>query len=227
MHWIDPDHLPEAIGIVDRFLLNLEGEADGLVFSDGTEVHYPPHMGDAVLAAVRPGGKVRVRGVRPRGVAMISAVSIAAEEGKLIVDAGPPKDDADRKAAHKRSRGARRPMDMQGIVRQALHGPKGEVRGLLLEDGRAGRFPPHAAEAAAGFLVAGAPVVLRGDAVVTDHGTVLAVHAIGRSAAELRPLEAGKPPKKHGPGPGGKSKPPRHGPHGGRPHTDHHYPDRG
>jgi len=77
--------------------------------------------------------------------------------------------------------------------------------------GGAGRFPPHAAEAAAAFLRPGTPVILRGDAFVTDHGTVLAVHAIGRSAADLRPLDTGKPPKRHGDKPGGKHRPPRHG----------------
>ena len=29
MHWIDPAHLPETKGKVDRFLLNPHGDADG------------------------------------------------------------------------------------------------------------------------------------------------------------------------------------------------------
>ena len=140
MHWIDPDHLPETTGVVGCFLLNGEGEADGLVLADGTEVHFPPHMGGDVLAAVQPGGTVRVRGVRPRGVAMIAAVSIAPEEGARIVDAGPPENGESRKAAHKQAHAARTAIEAQGVVRQVLHGPKGEVRGVLLEDGRSGRF---------------------------------------------------------------------------------------
>ena len=31
MHWIDPDHLPETSGVVDCFLQNIKGEADGLI----------------------------------------------------------------------------------------------------------------------------------------------------------------------------------------------------
>ena len=215
MHWIDPDHLPETSGVVDCFLLNGEGEADGLVLTDGMEVHFPPHMGGAVLEAVWPGATVRIRGVRPRGVAMIAAVSIAPEEGDRIVDAGPPEDDGERKARRKQAHATRSPMDVQGVVRQALHGPKGEVRGLLLEDGRTGRFPPHAAEAVAALLVAGNRVLLRGDGFATPHGTVIAVREIGTSADTLRALDVNKPhPKKHGNKPGKGHKPGRHEPHG-------------
>jgi hypothetical protein len=60
----DPDCLPEAAGAVDCFLLNPAGEADGLVLTDGTEVHFPPHMGVAVIGVVKPGSTVYVRGVR-------------------------------------------------------------------------------------------------------------------------------------------------------------------
>ena len=63
MHWVAPDHLPETSGLVDCFLVNGEGEADGLVLTDGTEVHFPPHLSQAVLAVVRPGAIVRVRGL--------------------------------------------------------------------------------------------------------------------------------------------------------------------
>ena len=216
MHWIDPDHLPETSGVVDCFLLNVEGEADGLVLTDGTEVHFPPHMGEAVLEAVRPGATVRVRGVRPRGVAMIAAVSIAPEEGDPIVDAGPPQDDGQRKARRKRAHAERAPMEVQGVVRQALHGPKGEVRGLLLEDGRTGRFPPHTAEAVAALLVAGSRVLLRGEGFAAPYGTVIAVHEIGTSAGNLRTLDVKQPhPKKHLDKPGKGHKLGRHESHGG------------
>jgi hypothetical protein len=201
MHWIDPDHLPETSGVVDCFLINGEGDADGVILTDGTEVHFPPHMGRAVLDAVRPGAPVRVRGVRPRGVAMIAAVSIAPEDGPRIVDAGPPEHDKDRKAERKHAaHAARSAMEAQGVVRQTLHGPKGEVRGVLLEDGRAGRFPPHAAKAVAALLVPGKPVVLRGEGASIPHGTVIAVREIGASADSLRKLDAEKPHPKKKPG---------------------------
>ena len=64
MHWIDPACLPETAGVVDCFLMNADGETDGFVLTDGTEIHVPPHMGAAVRAALPLGSAVRVRGVR-------------------------------------------------------------------------------------------------------------------------------------------------------------------
>lgn len=205
MHWIDPDCLPETSGVVDCFLLNGEGEADGLVLQDGTEVHFPPHMGGHVLAAVRPGSTIQARGVRLRGVAMVAAVSIAPEDGARIVDAGPPDDDEGRKSARKRAHAGRTTMEAQGVVRPLLHGPKGEVRGVLLQDGRSGRFPPHAALDIAVTIAPNMTVLLRGDGLATPHGTVIAVQEIG-SASDLRSVEAKRPKKYH--------KPHRPGPHG-------------
>jgi hypothetical protein len=198
MHWIDPDTLPETRGVVDCFLLNTEGEADGLVLTNGMEVHFPPHMGTTVLDAVTPGSAVRIRGVQPRGVAMIAAVAVVPEEGPPIVDGGPPKDGDARKAARKGAHAARSTMDVAGVLRQVLHGPKGEVRGLLLEDGRAGRFPPHAAEGLASMLKPGSHLLLRGEGLITAHGTVLAVREIGSPSGQLQRIDAGPAHDKHG-----------------------------
>jgi hypothetical protein len=185
MHWIDPDFLPETSGVMNHVLLNPDAEVDGIVLTDGMEVHFPPHMGDAVLRVVTPGSKVRVRGVRPRGVAMIAAVAVGPEEGPLVVDAGPP-DHHDREAAREASRASRTRMEAEGVLRQTLHGPKGEVRGVLLEDGCIGRFPPHSAEGLAGLLRPGNRLFFRGQGISTRHGTVIAVHDIGPSANKVQ-----------------------------------------
>lgn len=92
MHWIDPACLPETKGTVGRFLINPHGDADGLLLKDGKEVHFPPHLSAAGLTVLKPGDHVKVRGVRPRGVDMVAAVSIQAGDAPAIVDNGPPKD---------------------------------------------------------------------------------------------------------------------------------------
>ena len=80
MHWIDPAYLPETKGTVDRFLINAHGDAEGLMLRDGKEVHFPRHLAKRVLAVFKPGDPIKVRGVRPRGVDMIAAVSLQAGE---------------------------------------------------------------------------------------------------------------------------------------------------
>jgi hypothetical protein len=154
-------------------------------------------MGSAVLDAVTPGSAVRIRGVQPRGVAMIAAVAVTPEEGTPIVDGGPPKDGDARKLARKQAHAARVAMEIEGVLRQVLHGPKGEMRGLLLEDGRAGRFPPHVAEGLTSMLKAGSRLLLRGEGLTTQRGTVLAVREIGPSHDHLCRIDARPAKDKH------------------------------
>jgi hypothetical protein len=196
MHWIDPDCLPETVGRIDLFLFNPHGEVDGMILADGTEVHLPPHMGPDIVGALRPGSLVKLRGVRPRGSDLLAAVAFETEDGTRYEDRGPPKH---HKPAGKHAdapRGGK--VEVEGVVRRALHGPKGETRGLLLADGCSGRFPPHAADAIAPLLRAGTRIVLRGESIVTPHGMVVAVQEIGKTNEKPRPI-ASKPhkPKDH------------------------------
>jgi hypothetical protein len=131
MHWIDPNCLPETTGVVDCFLLNTHGETDGFVLADGTEVHVPPHMGAELRAAIQLGSAVRVRGVRPRDAEMVAAVSVQPEGVCPLVDNGPPDDKRTRDDARKQSHAARSHAEIHGVVRRVLHGPKGELRGVL------------------------------------------------------------------------------------------------
>jgi hypothetical protein len=211
MHWIDPDYLPEIAGTVDQFLVNKHGEADGFLLTDGGEVHVPPHLSSRLLRDVRPGGKVKVRGVRPRGVAMVAAIAIDTAKGRIL-DEGPEvreDDDAFERATHSR-------MSAQGIVKQAIHGPKGEMRGAVLEDGRIIRLPPHEAKRFSDLLKKGARVSVNGDGATTSFGTVIEAREIGVSAETVKPVEAKKP--KHGPDHKGPK-------HHGKKHGSKHRPE--
>jgi hypothetical protein len=78
MHWIDPIQLPLIKGIVERFIVNGQGESDGLVLDTGDGaiklVHFPSHMSDDIAAVVKPGDPVGVRGLKPRDAEIIAAV---------------------------------------------------------------------------------------------------------------------------------------------------------
>lgn len=192
MHWIDPDHLPEITGTVDQFLVNKHGEADGFLLTDGEKVHVPPHLSARLLRDVRPGSQVKVRGVRPRGVKMIAAVVIDTPKGRIL-DEGPQARD-DGEAFEKAKHG---PMSAQGIVKRPIHGPKGETRGAVLEDGRIIRLPPHEAERFSDLLAKGARISAAGEGATTSFGTVVEAHEIGASADTMKPVGTTKP--KHGP----------------------------
>ncbi len=211
MHWIDPDYLPEIAGTVGQFLVNKHGEADGFLLTDGGEVHVPPHLSSRLLRDLRPGGQVKVRGIRPRGVAMVAAIAIDTAAGRIL-DEGPDvreDDDAFERASYS-------PMSAQGIVKQAIHGPKGETRGAVLEDGRIIRLPPHEAKRFPDLLKKGARISVNGDGATTSFGTVIEARAIGASTETIKPVEAGKP--KHGPDRKAAK-------HGGKKHGSKHRPE--
>jgi hypothetical protein len=191
MHWIDPDHLPEITGTVDQFLVNKHGEADGFLLTDGEEVHVPPHLSARLLRDVRPGSRVKVRGVRPRGVRMVAAVAIDTPKGRIL-DEGPDAREDD--AAFEKAKHA--PMTAQGVVKRPIHGPKGETRGAVLEDGRIVRLPPHEAERFSELLVQGCKISVAGDGATTSFGTVVEAREIGASTEAMKAVGPKKP--KHG-----------------------------
>jgi hypothetical protein len=213
MHWLDPEHLPHVTAKVERFLLNPHGDVDGMILTNGIEVHSPPHLSDEIRAEIRPGDGVTVRGVRPRSADMISAVAIDTADGKRVLDNGPPKDHKKGKkhARDEATEARHRKMEAAGSVLRALHGPKGEIRGCLLDTGTIVRFPAHEAGSIVELLSPAAPLAVRGEGLVTELGTVIEAREIGASKDATRSIKPKKP--KH-------DKPPKHGAkHNGRVHA--------
>jgi hypothetical protein len=196
MHWLDPDYLPKLSGTFECFLLNPHGDADGMILSDGTEVHFPPHLSNDMRAAIPPGAKpnVTIRGVRARGSELIAAVAIDLPDGTRILDNGPEQDHESKKKEGKHPHPRKhQPMHAEGVVRSVLHGPKGEARGVLLEDGKSIRFPPHEAKRFARLLFAGKKVAVRGDGLESALGTVIEARELGASPDDLHALKHKKP----------------------------------
>ncbi len=192
MHWLNPDHLPKVVGTVDRFLINLHGQIDGILLTDEMEVHLPPHLSDQVRAAVTPGSSISIFGVRPREAEMIVAVAIETGSGHRIVDNGPPKEKHGDKPQHLS-------MEVQGVVQRSLHGPKGEARGALLEDGRIVRVPPHEARQREALLRPGARLAARGPGLTVNGATVIDAKELGTSMASLEPVTPKEPKDKEKP----------------------------
>jgi hypothetical protein len=209
MHWIDPDSLPEVSGTLERFVINPHGEIDGFVMQSGGRsllAHTPPHLHAALETAFAPGDAIRVRGVRPRGADLIAGVAVIAADGRSIVDDGP--DHHDHHDGDKRHKKKHPPhherkaepkskkLDAAGRVRLSLFGPKGELRGALLDDGTVVRIGPKEAEAFAALLAPGAALAVRGEGRDTAHGVVVVAAEIGADPSSLKRIEK-KPKPKH------------------------------
>lgn len=193
----DPAQLPELRGTVKRYTLTPAGDIDGLVLADGTEVNLPPHLTPEIAFAIRPGDAVTIHGLRARALPLVAATSIRNDgSGQTIVDRGP-------------RRGARggEEQTRTGLVDLVLHGPRGEVNGLMLDDGTTVRLPPddEASLSPGGTaLAAGQRVTVKGTVLDTVLGSVIDASAIGReegAVAEVR-RPPGRGPDRMPPPPG-------------------------
>ncbi len=194
MHWIDPICLPETQGFVERFITNRHGEVDGMLLVGAREtpvlICTPPHMAAEIEAQVQIGDTLYVRGVRPRGADVFAAVAVTAGRGDPIIDNGPIDEEA-RKQRHRSNKPLR--METEGVVRVSLFGPKGELRGALLEDGSVVRIDAKEAAALVELLRPGARIALRGAGLQTRHGRVIAADEIGPERHRLRPIKSTSP----------------------------------
>jgi hypothetical protein len=184
MHWIDPAQLPVISGIIERFIVDGQGEPDGLVLNTDAGVsklvHFPSHMADDVRAALKPGDKVGIRGLKLRDADVIAVVAIECANGVQILDHGPSKHLNHRVSSSKFS-----PMSGSGIVRLTIFTPKGKVRGALLEDGTVVRMSLKLAEQVKERLRPGQMIQVTGVGLETSYGRIIEVHHLGARTPQL------------------------------------------
>lgn len=186
-------------GRLQQWLLNPNGDIDGLLLADGTQVAFPPHLSAAVQRMLKPGDRVQVSGWRAPEAPVLRAASLSAN-GHTVADQPPARADT---PPPPRERGALAAMSASGRVSRLLYTDRGDVHGVLLDDGSIVRFPPHAGAALAPTLQPGSTVSARGWGSRGPLGSALEATAIGGSADSMRELFAGpgvEPPRgPHGP----------------------------
>jgi hypothetical protein len=177
---------PVATGTVRRFLINPHGEVDALQLNDGTIVKFPPHMGQELTAAVKAADAVSVRGYREAGD-VVKAFVITNEASKQQVVERPPAPDIAKMPKHLRFATLSR-LKITGRVERPMRGKKGEVNGVLLEDGTVVRFPPHAAFDFAALLQPGQTLAAEGLGSETAFARGLEATALGPTLDTLKPI---------------------------------------
>lgn len=178
----DSSQLPESRGIVKQYTLTPRGDVDGVILTDGTEVKLPPHLTAQTVFAIHPGDEVSARGLHARILPLVDAASITnIATGKSVVDNGPP-------------RGGNDDRVVSGRIALQLHGKRGEVNGVLLDDGTTLRLPPPEAERMQEYLRQGQTVAARGDILDTALGKVVDVRAIGAFPDQMTELRGPRPP---------------------------------
>jgi hypothetical protein len=192
----DPSQLPAIQGTVAEYSLTPRGDVDGLILADGTEVYLPPHLGTQLVFAVKPGDAVTINGLKARALPMIQAMSVRNDAtGNTVIDNGPPGPGGPRAAMVQ--------LSDEGRIKAQLHGPQGELNGVLLEDGTIVRLPPPEASRLAAQLAPGATLYVAGEGFAGSLGRVIAARSIGPSEARIVTVAAPPPP-----GPGRRPPPP-------------------
>jgi hypothetical protein len=177
---------PIVSGPLQRFLVNPQGEVDAFQLGDGTIVKFPPHMSEELVAAVKPGDAVNVRGFREPGGAVKAFVIVNEGNNQQVVER-PPAPDMAKIPKHLRYASLAR-LQVTGAVERPLRGRNGEVNGVLLADGTVVRFPPHAAFDFAALLQPGKAFAAEGLGTENAYGKGLEATAIGPTLQELRPV---------------------------------------
>lgn len=184
-----------AQGTVVQLLLNPNGDADGLLLNDGTQVAFPPHVGESVAQTVKAGDAVQVSGWRAPGVPVLRMQTLTAN-GRSVTDQPPQPGMGPRGPRARGADSGLSQLSASGRIDRLLYNDRGDVHGVILADRTVVRFPPHVAAAMTTELKAGATVRVQGWGARTAQGTALEATALGGSSGELRPLESGPMPRR-------------------------------
>lgn len=178
------DVVPAAAhGQVKSILFNPYGEADGLRLANDVVIKFPPHLSQTLLANVQPGQQVRILG-RPESVGMVKAdVIINDTSGKVVVDQ-PPVNGLQPLPPHLRAQSLQS-VQVEGKVDLLLTGPRGEVRGVILDNQSIVYFPP---ESLSTPLKRGEEFAAAGLGTPIPGGVSMEAIRMGRSLAQLQPL---------------------------------------
>ena len=171
----DPAQLPATKGNVAQYTLSPRGEVDGFLLADGTEVHINPMLSSELVFAVKPGDAVTIHGLKAKAVAMVAAAAVTNDATGVTVTG--------RMGHGPHERGAA--IEAEGVVKAALHEPRGEVNGVLLEDGTVVRMPASEATRLAAQLAVGQKLYVRGMGVASPLGKVVLARQIGPDRSKL------------------------------------------
>jgi hypothetical protein len=132
-------------GTVRDFTTAPKGEIDGVTLNDGTWVHWPPHLADRFSSIIAKGDRIKVVGSMETGPAgdtklEVSSVTNLKNDRTAL--------NPDRPLPASASDGATCPADngaltVSGIGREFTTAPKGEVDGVILNNGKWVHWPPH------------------------------------------------------------------------------------
>jgi hypothetical protein len=167
---------PAASGRVTQFLTNPNGDVDGFLLQDGTQVQFPPHLSAALVRVVRPGDSVEVQGFRGAQVPVVHALTITNSTTQQNIVDQPPRPDA--LPPPPPAPGSLGALKASGAITRLLYTDRGDLNGFLLADNTTVHFPPPAGLQLNSQLKAGEQIAASGYGTQNSFGRSLEATSI-------------------------------------------------
>ncbi|HEY4309665.1 MAG TPA: hypothetical protein VGN12_09470 [Pirellulales bacterium] len=129
-------------GEIKSFTTAPKGETDGAMLTDGSYIHWPPHVGERIAAILKVGDRLESEGRwenGPEGDRRFEAERVINTKTNERVEIDGPRRGARPDAKPRRGDTSTK----VGRIKEVTTAPKGEVDGALLKDGTTLHWPPH------------------------------------------------------------------------------------
>jgi hypothetical protein len=125
-----------VVGKVKQLLINPPGDVDGLLLTNGVEIHLPPESGRELANVVQAGSAIAARGTFHGSAVFAARVIMNSTTGNCVQ----VKDSFWPMMPRQAPPANLKPLQASGKIVNLLHGPAGEANGFVLSDGTIVRF---------------------------------------------------------------------------------------
>lgn len=160
-------------GTVQAYLVNPNGKVDGLLLSDGKQLHLPPHLSTILQQVIQPGHSIQATvepGLESTFGQEFRILSVTNSLSMQTVVNQPPVTKLPESLEEQSPC-----VTVEGSVDRWLVGHKGELKGLILSDGTQLHIPPHLKSVAAAQIKIGDRVSAQGYGTFNNLSQSLAV----------------------------------------------------
>jgi hypothetical protein len=178
-----PQNTEQINGVVSQYLMNSNGEVDGLLLSDNTQIKFPPHMSADLTRVVKPNDRITGSGERESTQTFRAFTITSATNGQSVVESRPsqfpPRMPPDLRGINLT------PLNVSGKIKSLLHAPRDEIDGAVLEDGTILHMRPDAVVQYANSLVIGQTITAKGFGTQNAFGRSFEVTELGVAGQAL------------------------------------------
>lgn len=164
-------------GTIAQYLMNPDGNVDGVLLSDKTIVRFPPHLGQQLVQTAKPQDPVQIDGF-PEAQGSIHAAAITnANTQQTVIDVPPSSENPPPGPIAS----SRQSMSVSGVIKVLMHSPRGEIDGAVLDNGAIVHVGPLVVSQQAHLFQAGASLAASGYGTINSYGRSLEASLIGPS----------------------------------------------